>query len=108
MLAENVQITDANKTRFYVLAAEPLEQGSRALFVAACEANRIDDIIVEIHDAGLELVTLHDRPEGSALGSYYYEIEVEAEGGVTDEQVDAIAALEGVRFAGRFDMIEKK
>ena len=66
VLAENVQITDANKTRFYVLFRQSLEgEGlTRAVFVATCEANQIDDIIVRLHDAGLEMVALHDRPEG--------------------------------------------
>ena len=44
-----MQITDANKTRFYVLSAkEPQgEAFPRAVFVATCKASRIDDIIVE-------------------------------------------------------------
>ena len=42
-------------------------------------------------------MALHDRPEGSALGSYHYVIEVEAEGGVTAEQLDAARAMEDVR-----------
>ena len=69
VLAENVQITDANKTRFYVLAASETASGSQThgVLVADCEANRIDDIIVDIHDSGLELVTIHDWPEGSQV-----------------------------------------
>ena len=94
VLAENVQITDANKTRFY--------------FVATCKASRIDDIIVEIHNSGVELVTLHDRPEGSELGSYYYVIEVEREGGITQEQLDRISDIEEVRLVGKFRSVEKK
>ena len=110
VLAENVQITDANKTRFYVLSTEPNagEGLTRAVFVATCGADRIDDIIVLIHDAGLELVALHDRPEGSALGSYHYVIEVENEAGVTAAQIDAVRGAEGVRFAGCFDATEKR
>ena len=109
ILAENVQITDANKTRFYVLAAEEPEGEDfpRAVFVATCEANRIDDIIVEIHESGVELVTIHDRPEGSALGSYYYVIEVESEAGITQEQIDRISGIEEVRLVGRFRSVEK-
>ena len=85
VLAENVQITDANKTRFYVLSAkEP--QG----------------------EDGVELVTLHDRPEGSELGSYYYVIEVESEGGITQEQLDRISDIEEVRLVGKFRSVEKK
>ena len=107
VLAENVQISDANKTRFYVLCAKPLpgDGMTRAVFVATCAASRIDDIIVAMHDAGLELVALHDRPEGSALGMYRYLIEVENETGITDAQLQACAS-EQLRFAGCFDVIE--
>lgn len=110
VLAENVQITDANKTRFYVLCRQSLEgEGlTCAVLVATCEANQIDDIIVRLHDAGLEMVTLHDRPEGSALGNYHYVIEVESEDGVTEAQIDAVRNMNGVRFAGCFNAVEKK
>ena len=109
VLAENVQITDANKTRFYVLSKRPLETDAltRAVFVATCEGSQIDDIIVTIHDAGLEIVALHDRPEGSSLGRYHYVIEVENEAGIPDAQVETLSALDGLRFAGRFRAMEK-
>lgn len=80
VLAENVQITDANKTRFYVLSSSALktegEAQTHAVFIASCAAKRLDDIIVEIHNTGTELVAVHDRPEGSQLGTYNYIIEV--------------------------------
>ena len=108
VLAENVQITDANRTRFYVLSAEkPLESGhTNAVLVATCEAGCIDDIIVEIHNAGLELVTIHDRPEGSRLGSYHYIIEVENRDCITKKQSDRIKDLSDVRFVGCFDVLD--
>lgn len=108
VLARDVQITDANKTRFYVLSLNPREEGRRAVFVAACEGNRIDDIIVGLHEAGLELVSLHDRPEGSRLGSYYFVIETEDGDGISREQIEAVLSFEGVRFAGCFDAAEKR
>ena len=109
VLAENVQMSDANRTRFYVLSCRQAEGTAlaRAVFVATCEASEIDDIIVEIHDAGLELVSLHDRPEGSRLGRYHYVIEVEAEAGVSDDQIERLSALDGMRFAGRFNAVRK-
>lgn len=109
VLAENVQITDANKTRFYVLSNQPLEgeRQTRAVFVATCECNRLDDIMLAIHDAGLEPVALHDRPEGSALGTYHYVIEVEGANSIGDEQINRVTDIEGVRFAGRFETAEK-
>ncbi len=110
VLAENVQITDANKTRFYVLSAQPLEtEGlTRAVFVATCEGSRIDDIIVALREAGMEIVSLHDRPEGSRLGMYHYVIEVEAIAGITDGQISAVSALDCVRFTGSFNAILKE
>lgn len=109
VLAENVQITDANKTRFYVLSSQPLEgeRQTRAVFVATCECNRLDDIMLAIHDAGLEPVALHDRPEGSMLGRYHYVIEVESAAAIEAIQIDMVSAVEGVRFAGRFETAEK-
>ena len=110
VLAENVQITGANKTRFYVLSAAEPEgvTGHRAVFVADCEANRIDDIIIEISGTGLELVTIHDRPEGSQLGSYRYIIEVENTDGITAEQIAHVKAIPEIRYLGSFDVSEKQ
>ena len=107
VLADNVQITDANKTRFYVLSKEENRSGCRAVFIVNCEASMIDDIIVDIHNAGFETVTLHDRPDGTKLGSYYYVIEVEANK-ITDEMISKVTGYDGVRFGGCFDLTEKK
>lgn len=108
VLAENVQITDANKTRFYVLSLTKLKgRYTHAVFVAGCSGDRIDDIIVEVHNASLELVTIHDRPEGSALGSYYYILEVEGPDGITDEQIREIETIPEIRYLGSFDVKEK-
>ncbi len=108
VLAENVQITDANKTRFYVLSSvKPEETGTNAVFVASCEANKIDDIIVEIHNAGLELVTIHDRPEGSFLGSYNYILEVECKNGITDKQLKSVTGFSEIRYLGSYGVMEK-
>jgi prephenate dehydratase len=110
VLQQNVSQSNANKTRFYVLSKQRLEgKGmTRAVFVATCEANQIDDIIVGLHDAGLEIVSLHDRPEGSALGSYHYLIEVETEADAAEAQIEVACAMDGVRFAGCFNTVEKE
>ncbi len=110
VLAENVQITDANKTRFYVISALPTQGDDHAcaVFAADCEANRLDDIIVEMHKAGLELVTIHDRPDGSRLGAYHYLIEVENGKGISGKTLKQIEAIPEVRCLGSFDTWEKK
>lgn len=111
VLAENVQITDTNKTRFYILAASRLKEADKkqtnAVFTVSCEAGRIDDIIVEIHDSGAELVTIHDRPEGSRLGMYNYIIEVQDEAGLSDKVLAEIAEIPEVRFRGSFNVMIK-
>jgi acyl-CoA synthetase (AMP-forming)/AMP-acid ligase II len=70
-------------------------------------ADRIDDIILQLHEAGLEMVALHDRPEGSALGRYHFVIEMKDPNGITGAQLDAARTLEDVRFAGCFNAVEK-
>ena len=109
VLAENVQITDANKTRFYVLSASPVQESAQThlAFVATCEAQRLDDIIVEIHRAGLELVTLHDRPEGSRLGAYHYLVEAKNDNGITKQQLETVREIPEVRFLGCFQSMSK-
>ena len=108
VLAENVQITDANRTRFYVLSLSSLEgRQTNAVIVASCEANRIDDILVELHNAGLELVTIHDRPEGSKLGMYNYILEFESKSGITDKIKRTIDGIDDIQYRGSFDVMEK-
>jgi prephenate dehydratase len=110
VLAENVQITDTNKTRFYVLSKTELkeEMQTQMVFVATCKASRIDDIIVEIHNAGLELVTIHDRPQGSELGSYNYIVEVENVNGITAKQIETVKAVPEIHLLGCFKTVEKQ
>ena len=111
VLAENVQITDTNRTRFYVLSSSRLrEEGkaqTNAVFVASCGADRIDDIIVEMHKAGVELVTIHDRPEGSQLGTYHYIIEAMDESGWSDQTMAKLDAIPEVRCLGSFRVMIK-
>jgi hypothetical protein len=112
VLAENVQITDANKTRFYVLSTSRLDAAdeslTHAVIVASCEANLIDDIIVGIHDTGAELVTIHDRPQGSQLGTYNYILELENRTGFSEELQKELDDLDAVQFRGSFQVMEKQ
>ena len=111
VLAENVQITDTNKTRFYVLSSSRLKEEDKvqtnAVFVATCEASRIEKIIVEMYEKGLEFVTIHDRPEGSRLGAYNYIIEVAEESGFSDELLAELDALPEVHCLGSFNVMIK-
>ena len=109
VLAENIQITDANKTRFYVLSKQmPEEEGqTRAVFVVTCDGIQLGDFLAAARESGLDLISLHDRPEGSSLGRYHFVVEVEGETGISDSLVETLSGMEGVRFAGRFNAVEK-
>ena len=108
IIAENVQITMENKTRFYVLSMDkPDVAYTNAVFDVTCRADLIDNIIVDIHNAGLEMTAIHDRPEGSMLGSYHYIIEVENPAGITEKQINAVLTHEEVRYLGCFSVSEK-
>lgn len=109
VLAENVQITNTNKTKFYVLSKTKLEGNYKnATFIVTCEASKIDDIIVEIHNSGLELMTIHDRPEGGFLGSYHYVLEVKCDNNITSKCMKIIEKYPEVRFLGCYDIMEKQ
>ena len=103
-----MQITDANRTRFYVLSLSRLKEegNTHAVFVAECSADRIDDIIVAIHNAGAQPVSLHDRPEGSRLGSYRYIIEVENGKGISESFISQMTEMPEVCFLGSFHVKE--
>ena len=92
-----------------MLSKTPLEADglTNAVFVATCDGSEIDDVILAMHDSGLDMVTLHDRPEGSSLGRYHYVLEVTGEGGISEEQIEALSEVEGLRYAGCFDAAEK-
>lgn len=91
--------------------AVPILQTKQSMSVitiaATCEADMIDDIIVEIHNAGPELVTIHDRPEGSKLGKCNYIIEGEVPDGITEQQISSIFRNADVRFCGSFNAVSK-
>ena len=79
ILAEAIQNNDNNRTRFYVLTAdEPSETGfGRLAFTASGSAADLTVVLSGIDTAGAELVTIHDRPLRTELGSYSYVIECE-------------------------------
>ena len=96
------------QTGFLKQRASEMEQSS-ALFAFQMECAGVG--LTEYYSwtgTGLELVALHDRPEGSKLGSYHYIIEVEKEDGITEQELEAIEKIPEVRCLGCFDVMEKQ
>jgi prephenate dehydratase len=108
VLQENVSQSEANQTRFYVVSqqANELEGYDRAVYVATIGASELPAVLDEACQDGTELVCVHDRPEGSALGTYRYVIELAHEGGFTGEELARIEGIEALTYLGRYGHIE--
>lgn len=75
--ADNIQMSSANKTRFYVLSTqEPSkEPASRMAFLASGKASDLGKLLEDVKSAGATVVTVHDRPRKTELGEYTYLVE---------------------------------
>ena len=82
MLAESIQMNDDNVTRFFVLTTEPpaKERSDRMLFTAKGKASDLPEFMKQIADNDISIVSIHDRPQKTTLGSYIYLIECSGSG----------------------------
>ena len=103
VLAPDIQMSDTNKTRFYVLSCEePVREASdRMAFVASGAAAGLPDLLASVQEQGLTVIAVHDRPQKTELGHYAYLIECTGGG------YDQFAALEDneafeLRYLGSF------
>ena len=103
VVAADIQMSDTNKTRFYVLSTkEPAQEASdRMAFVATGAANDLPALLAKAQEQGLTIIGVHDRPEKTELGRYHYLIEC-AGGGY--EQFSALekACPLTLRYLGSF------
>ena len=53
-----------------------------------------------------KLVCVHDRPEGSALGTYRYVIELTREGGFTDDEIARLESGGKLKHLGSFTHVD--
>ena len=77
VVASDIQMNDANKTRFYVLStAEPAKgPADRMAFLASGNAGDLAELLASVEARGMSVVTVHDRPQKTELGNYTYLIE---------------------------------
>ncbi len=105
ILARDIQNSDSNKTRFYVLTLKaPGEQkADRFAFVAEGNAKDLPALMKKIQNRKITLVAIHDRPRKTGLGEYRYLIE--CEGGYRDYRklVKGLDAFE-FRYLGSFSV----
>ena len=108
ILQANVSQSDANKTRFYVVSrrANILVGYDWAVFEASMPAEDLPDVLSMACVGGTELVCVHDRPEGSALGIYRYVIELERADGFTEEEIARIEGSGQLECLGRYARVE--
>ena len=108
VLQENVSQSEANVTRFYVVSRTPnsLAGYDRVALVADISADELPALLGELCADGTELVCVHDRPEGSALGRYHFVVELAHAGGFAEGELERIKANEQVDFLGAYRSIE--
>ena len=108
VLQENVSKSAANKTRFYVVSRHANARAGydRAVFVAKMSAEELPGVLDQACENGTALVCVHDRPEGSALGTYRYVVELEHQGGFTDDELARLEGIAQLDLLGRFSSIE--
>lgn len=109
VLKENVSQNEANKTRFYVVSkqANELPGYECAVFAARIPADELPGVLDAACTEGTKLVCVHDRPEGSALGTYSYVIELERENGFSDEEISRLEGIDALEYLGRYSRIER-
>ena len=104
VVADNIQMSDTNKTRFYVLAlGEPArEESDRMAFVASGDAGDLAELLTSAEAGGLEIVAVHDRPRKTELGSYSYVVEVAGGGYDAFEKLATDSPAFELRYLGSF------
>ena len=108
VLQANVSLSDANKTRFYVVSrtAHTRDGYGCALLAATCPASELPRVLDDACAGGARVVCAHDRPEKSSLGVYRYQIELERDGGFTSTELDRLAQVKDVSCLGGFSRVE--
>ena len=108
VLQENVSQSEANVTRFYVVSRTPngLEGYDRLTLVASISADELPALLEEVCADGTELVSVHDRPEGSALGRYRYVVELARGAGFSSEEIERISGIQGVACLGAYGSMQ--
>ena len=104
VVAADIQMSDTNKTRFYVLAlGQPDHEASdRMAFVASGDVGDLAELLTSVEAHGLEVVAVHDRPRKTVLGSYTYLIECAGGGYEAFDAVTQENATFDFRYLGSF------
>lgn len=102
--ADNIQMNNSNKTRFYVLAlGEPLKEVSdRMAFLASGDVGDLAELLTSVEAQGMEVVAVHDRPEKTELGRYTFLVECKGGGADAFDKVTAENPALSYRYLGSF------
>ena len=108
VLQQNVSKSEANKTRFYVVSREAngLAGYGCAVFVADISAGELPEVLAKACVDGTELTCVHDRPDGTALGSYRYVIELERGGGFAQGELERLEGIGQLEYLGSYARVE--
>ena len=107
ILATDLQYTQTNVTRFYVVTTKNhqlLKAGHMAL-TAVGSAQYLPGLLADLQHRGFDLVSIHDRTAKTLLGEYIYVLELS--GGKYDKLADLSKKYDKklqIRLLGSFDV----
>jgi prephenate dehydratase len=80
ILATDLQYTDTNVTRFWVVALKTnrVSDGERAALLVQGPVNLLAKLLAELDQKGYKILTLHDRPTQVRMGEYRFVVEIAA------------------------------
>lgn len=104
VVADNIQMNNSNKTRFYVLSLgePPKEASDRMAFLASGDVGDLAELLTSVEAQGMEVVAVHDRPEKTELGRYTYLVECKGGGADAFDKVVAENPALSYRYLGSF------
>jgi prephenate dehydratase len=91
ILANDLQYTNTNVTRFWVvtLKKKPAPEKGKAALVVSGPADKVPGLLNDLGRKGFKLTAIHDRPAKTKLGEYVFV--AEAAGGSADALEEAVA-----------------
>ncbi len=91
IIADNIQDTVSNRTRFFVIGSDPAAPTGRdktsALFATRHKSGALHDALMPFHTHGINLTLIQSRPMHGRLWEYVFFVDFE--GHVSDEHVAA-------------------
>ncbi len=107
ILANDLQYTDTNVTRFWVVTRKQnvAVTGNKAVLAVSGSVNGLSKLLAELDKKGYELLSIHDRPAKTKIGEYLFFIEFTGPGKAPLKKVcEKYSPQLNIRVLGNFNV----